>query len=292
MTDDQVGKYTKLLCHCWIENGLKIGSPLVEQWFNQHPILARCFFKKGGKYRNPRLDRERKKQMAWAEKSKKGGLKSAEKRGNPNHPSTKAQPRGKQRPTKGQLFSLYSLSLNKDKSRDLSLPPNSKKEDVELTQALINGILDNNSGASVIKRMTEKGAADWLDQCRLLRERDNRTPEEILAVIQFSQADKFWKGNILSMPTLREKWDQLFLKAKAAGRGSGGYVRDEGARYVKLTPAEEAEEEKLRTEYKAELNKFLKERGYKSDEEMSFDELTSWSFERFKAQKKKEGKKP
>ena len=76
MTDEQVGKYTKLLCYCWIEDGIKNGNPLVEEWFKKHPILALCFIKKGGKYRNPRLDKERDKQKAWAEKSRRGGEKT------------------------------------------------------------------------------------------------------------------------------------------------------------------------------------------------------------------------
>jgi hypothetical protein len=32
-------------------------------------------------------------------------------------------------------------------------------------------------------------------------------------MIRWCQADEFWRGNILSMPKLREKYDQLRLKA-------------------------------------------------------------------------------
>ncbi|MBE3040307.1 MAG: HNH endonuclease [Chloroflexi bacterium] len=80
MNDEQVGKYTKLLCSCWIEDGLEIGSPLVDQWFKSHPILRRCFVEKGGKYRNPRLDKERQKQINWQEKSSRGGETTQKKR--------------------------------------------------------------------------------------------------------------------------------------------------------------------------------------------------------------------
>ena len=44
---------------------------------------------------------------------------------------------------------------------------------------------------------------------------DRRTPEEISALIQWSQRDNFWKSNILSMGKLREKFDQLALKQNA-----------------------------------------------------------------------------
>jgi uncharacterized protein YdaU (DUF1376 family) len=78
MTDEQVGKYFKLLCHCWIEDGIEIGSPLVEGWFNQHPSIAKCFYEKDGRYRNKRLDEERQKQINWRNKSRTGGLHSVE----------------------------------------------------------------------------------------------------------------------------------------------------------------------------------------------------------------------
>jgi uncharacterized phage protein (TIGR02220 family) len=109
MNDEQVGKYTKLLCSCWIEDGLENGSPLVEEWFKAHPILRRCFVEKGGKYRNPRLDRERQKQINWQEKSKIGGLHSAEKKKLLKLTSTKGQPKVNQRST---LLSSSSSSTS------------------------------------------------------------------------------------------------------------------------------------------------------------------------------------
>jgi hypothetical protein len=45
--------------------------------------------------------------------------------------------------------------------------------------------------------------------------RDERTEEQIHAAIDWCQDDEFWRVNILSMPKLREKFDQLRL---AAGR--------------------------------------------------------------------------
>jgi hypothetical protein len=52
----------------------------------------------------------------------------------------------------------------------------------------------------------------WQDAARLLIDADERHYEEIVAVLEFSQADEFWKGNILSMPKLREKYPQLRAK--------------------------------------------------------------------------------
>lgn len=52
----------------------------------------------------------------------------------------------------------------------------------------------------------------WADSVRLMIARDKRDPQDIADIIQFSQWHSFWKGNILSMPKLREKYDQLWLQ--------------------------------------------------------------------------------
>ena len=88
------------------------------------------------------------------------------------------------------------------------------EKDIRLTQLLIDLMLQNNPESSIIKRLTEKRQLDWITACRLLRERDEKTEEQIEAVIRWSQTDSFWKSNILSMPTLREKWDQLWMKMR------------------------------------------------------------------------------
>lgn len=49
---------------------------------------------------------------------------------------------------------------------------------------------------------------------------DGRTPEQIHAAIEWSQDHDFWRANILSMPKLRAKYDQLRLQA-GRGRGNG-----------------------------------------------------------------------
>jgi len=86
--------------------------------------------------------------------------------------------------------------------------------DIQLSQLLIDLMLKNNPRSSIIKNLTEKQQKTWIDACRLMREKDERTPQEVEAIIRFSQSDEFWKSNILSMPKLREKFDQLWLKAR------------------------------------------------------------------------------
>lgn len=59
----------------------------------------------------------------------------------------------------------------------------------------------------------------WEDACRLMLDRDGRTTEQISYLIDWSQAHEFWKSNILSMPKLRDKFDQLRLQATAKPGG-------------------------------------------------------------------------
>lgn len=87
-------------------------------------------------------------------------------------------------------------------------------EDIKLTQLLIDKMTENDPNSSILRRLTSKRQEVWINECRLLREKDERTPEQIEQIIIFSQGDSFWKANILSMPKLREKFDQLWLKAK------------------------------------------------------------------------------
>lgn len=106
--------------------------------------------------------------------------------------------------------------------------------DVQLTQLLIDLILQNNPESSIIKRLTPKRQADWINQVRLMRVSDGRTPRQIEAIIRFSQADKFWRANILSTPKLREKWDTLVMQARRGDKLDG--VRD----WLNESPKEKA----------------------------------------------------
>jgi hypothetical protein len=49
----------------------------------------------------------------------------------------------------------------------------------------------------------------WHTAARLMLDKDGRTKEEVLAAIDWCQNHHFWRTNVLSMPTLRQKYDQL-----------------------------------------------------------------------------------
>jgi hypothetical protein len=82
---------------------------------------------------------------------------------------------------------------------------------LEIAVLLRQRILENNGKAKI----TEKQVCEWGREADLMLRLDHRTPEEVTALIQWSQRDPFWKTNILSMGKLREKFDQLALKRNA-----------------------------------------------------------------------------
>ena len=66
----------------------------------------------------------------------------------------------------------------------------------------------------------------WRKACDRMLRIDKRTPEQVENAIRWCQADPFWRANVLSMPKLREKYDQLRLAAKRpASNGNGNGKR-------------------------------------------------------------------
>ncbi len=72
----------------------------------------------------------------------------------------------------------------------------------------------------------------WLDDARLLVDRDGRDPHEAKALMEWAAGDSFWRGNILSVPKFREKYDQLRMQAERkhpgvvdAGRAADDILR-------------------------------------------------------------------
>jgi hypothetical protein len=85
-----------------------------------------------------------------------------------------------------------------------------------LTQLLKNLILENNPIARVPDNLNK-----WeLEIDRMLRI-DKRPPELIEKVIRWCQSDTFWKANILSAGTLRDKFDQLLMKMNGGTQNGG-----------------------------------------------------------------------
>ncbi|HHT7063010.1 TPA: phage replisome organizer N-terminal domain-containing protein [Bacillus cereus] len=106
------------------------------------------------------------------------------------------------------------LDIDKDKKKDKKKkekPSRHKFETCDTNGAkyLFEKIKGNNP------KQKEPNFDNWANEFRLMRERDNREPQEIKDVIDWCQADPFWQGNILSPKKLREKFDQLTIQMKS-----------------------------------------------------------------------------
>ncbi|HDR7542004.1 phage replisome organizer N-terminal domain-containing protein [Bacillus sp. CH_442] len=99
------------------------------------------------------------------------------------------------------------LDKEKDKKkREKSSRHKFETCDTNGAKYLFEKIKDNNP------KQKEPNFDNWANEFRLMRERDNREPQEIKDVIDWCQADPFWQGNILSPKKLREKFDQLTIQ--------------------------------------------------------------------------------
>lgn len=81
--------------------------------------------------------------------------------------------------------------------------------EIKLATELYVDMKENNSNCK------EPNIQKWASDVDLMLRIDKRNIEDIRKVINFSQHDNFWKSNILSTGKLRNKFDQLILKANS-----------------------------------------------------------------------------
>lgn len=123
-------------------------------------------------------------------------------------------------------YKRHILTKDNDTKREAKASPSVENNpiDIKLTQLLITLIQKNDIRSDIIRKLTPKRQETWIDECRKLREIGKRTPEEIEFIIKWCQEDSFWKSNILSMPKLREKFGQLWLKARKDDKYKGAKI--------------------------------------------------------------------
>lgn len=80
----------------------------------------------------------------------------------------------------------------------------------QLAMYLFDKIKQNNPGHL---DLTESQKQKWADHIRLMIERDKRTPKQIRNMIDWCQADGFWRQNILSTVKLRKQYDTMAPRA-------------------------------------------------------------------------------
>jgi hypothetical protein len=96
-----------------------------------------------------------------------------------------------------------------DKERKALRAMEERPELLSLCDRLAMAICQNDPKANVAPRSKR-----WLDAARLLLDQDHRTIEEVEHVIDWCQADEFWRPNIVSMGKLRKQFTQLLLKSR------------------------------------------------------------------------------
>lgn len=69
----------------------------------------------------------------------------------------------------------------------------------------------------------------WANECRMMREIDNRSQDDMCIVWQWARDDAFWQANILSIKKFRGKYDQLLAKKNAPVSSTGYLTANEKA---------------------------------------------------------------
>lgn len=92
------------------------------------------------------------------------------------------------------------------------------KSDRQDVERICNALADEIEANGSKRPNVTKG---WRDAARLMLDKDGRTEAEILGAIAWCQADEFWRANVLSLPKLREKYDQLRLQAQRKQQPQG-----------------------------------------------------------------------
>lgn len=92
---------------------------------------------------------------------------------------------------------------------DLTSSEPSRPDVDKVCQLLADLIRQNDPKAKV-----DPASKRWRDAARLLIDADRRTVDEIEQVIRWCQTDQFWQSNVLSLPKLREKFQQLALRMR------------------------------------------------------------------------------
>lgn len=89
-------------------------------------------------------------------------------------------------------------------------PPRRRSDDREDVDRICNHLAERMVGNGCKRPAVNQ---KWRDAARLMLDADDRTEKQVHNMIDWCQDSEFWRGNILSMPKLREKYDQLKMQA-------------------------------------------------------------------------------
>lgn len=137
---------------------------------------------------------------------------------------SKSLANAKQNPSNKKKVKESKEKESKSKE-DNSSSRNSKTYDEEsipyqLSLRLLKSIRQNNP------EFKEPNLQKWSNDFHLIMDRDNRTEEQIIYLIDWCQRDSFWMTNILSPSKLRKQFDQLVMNIKANKQKKQKSVQD------------------------------------------------------------------
>jgi DNA-binding transcriptional MerR regulator len=91
-----------------------------------------------------------------------------------------------------------------------TFPPDSFE--MVCVEKLIKSVIEQFQGAKVPDTTAAK--IKWCEHIEKMKRLDHRTEAEIQEVLKFAITDQFWKTNIRSTKTLREKFDTLIMQSR------------------------------------------------------------------------------
>ena len=170
-------------------------------------ISGRYFRENGnGSLVNKRAEQELAERKAYKEKQSAKGKLSAQKRWGKSEEESITAVTIRLQPEANLPSPSPSPSLSPSPNTKVKTLFVDTSDEVRLSESLFERILQNNPKAK------KPNIQVWAKQIDLMLRVDNRTYEDIYAIIDWSQDDDFWKVNILSTKKLREKFDQLWVK--------------------------------------------------------------------------------
>jgi uncharacterized protein YdaU (DUF1376 family) len=232
MSTLELGACFRLLCRQWndgfIPDDLHLLARLCrldEHAMGQAWVTLSAFFPvvETGKRANRFMWIEREKVVANLEKKSDEGTKAARRRWDDVKkrcdatPNESPMPSAMQDQTRPEQTRAEKISSSEPKSgSDPVATPNQKQtpsllshEADKLAALLKSEILRNKPDF----RITPAQLRKWAVAAQRMLDHDNRTYDQIQKLIRFAQQDEFWMANVLSMDTLRKKFDQLEMKA-------------------------------------------------------------------------------
>lgn len=103
---------------------------------------------------------------------------------------------------------------NAEREREKEREKEAKASSSEPSRPDVEQVISSFSQLLEANDVKHNPGKSWHDAARLLIDKDGYTVEQIIFVARFATADPFWRSNILSLPKLRDKFEQLKIKAQ------------------------------------------------------------------------------